>query len=148
MGTLRGRTVPQRLWGRSMMSLRARIERFVRETLGCACPEEVFRDIMCVHEVSLNETLSLRHKIAIGNRLLIYVFTADDRNLVMDALPELVLIGKDERERRGYARLRLVIASDHPDTISGPVEKAFNALDSSDDNIHLHIIHAHDLRLQ
>jgi hypothetical protein len=124
-----------------------RIQQFVRLTLGCACPEEVFRHTICQHSVPLTDKLWLSHKIDIGSRLLIYVFTANNRALVMNVLPELVSIGKNERERKGYKRLRLVIASDHPDTISVPAKKTFNTLDSIDKKIDLHIIHSNELRL-
>lgn len=126
---------------------RERIQHFVRLTLGCACPEEVFSHTTCQHSVPLTDTLWLSHKIDISSRLLIYVFTTNNSELVMNVLPELVLIGKDERERKGYKRFRLVIASDHPDTISVHAKKTFNTLDCIDEKIHLHIIHSDELLL-
>jgi hypothetical protein len=83
----------------------------------------------------------------VGGRLLIYVFTADTVVRAANALPELVSIGKDERDSKGYKRLRIVIATCDPETVGPLVEDTFIRLESIDEKIHLHIIHSDELHL-
>jgi hypothetical protein len=124
-----------------------RIKQFVRITLGCVCPEEVFSQIVCQHTPALTDALCLTQKMYVGGRLLIYVFTADTVVRAANALPELVSIGKDERDSKGYKRLRIVIATCDPETVGPLVEDTFIRLESIDEKIHLHIIHSDELHL-
>ena len=50
------------------------IKRFVQETLGCSCPEEVFDKIECDTDASR----IWWRRINVGNRLLIYILDATD----------------------------------------------------------------------
>ena len=43
---------------------------FVKKTLGCECPEEVFEYVDCQNEIKINSMVSLKNKMNIGNRLL------------------------------------------------------------------------------
>jgi hypothetical protein len=52
------------------------IKRFVQETLGCGCPEEVFRSIQYRWNAKLNNFVTIQSAMIIGNRLLIYVTEA------------------------------------------------------------------------
>jgi hypothetical protein len=54
------------------------IKTFVRQTLGCACPEEVFKRIDCQSDIKLNDNILLSSKINVGNKLLIYVVEIND----------------------------------------------------------------------
>jgi hypothetical protein len=55
------------------MQMHPEIKRFVQETLGCSCPEEVFNKIDYQKE---SGGISGR-KVTVGDRLLIYIITAD-----------------------------------------------------------------------
>ncbi|UCE79460.1 MAG: hypothetical protein JSV13_02180 [Nitrospiraceae bacterium] len=128
-----------------MMVSHNRIKQFVRITLGCVCPKEVFRQILCQHSPALTDALCLTQKIDVGGRLLIYVFAADTAICAVNALPELVSIGKDERDSNGYKRLRIVIATPDPETVGPIAEGTFRKLGSIDEKVHLHIIHSDEL---
>ena len=39
------------------------IKAFVRQTLGCACPEEVFKRIDCQSNIKLNDNINLRYNL-------------------------------------------------------------------------------------
>ena len=57
---------------------RESIRRFVREDLGCGCPEEVFDHVALASRDAGPD--GPRHtRLLIGNRLLVYVMTASDR---------------------------------------------------------------------
>ncbi len=113
---------------------------FVRQVLGCNCPEAVFKHIENARDISLPSGIVLRNRIRIGNRLLIYVVSAETEAFMKDSLPELVRAGRDERDRLGFNRFRLVLASDNPEALEKTAERTFNALPYLDDNIHLHLV--------
>ena len=69
------------------------IIRFVRETLSCTCPDEVFQYIECKSDVSVGDNLVLDYEINIGNRLLIYMVAVDEADPINSLLPQLVRIG-------------------------------------------------------
>ena len=115
------------------------IKRFVRQVLGCECPEEVFNHIESTYSIPLDNGIVLHHRINIGNRLLVYVVIAASASFVQEALPELVKTGRDERDRKGFNRFRLVLASDKVNEITKVAERTFQTLPCLDDKIHLHV---------
>lgn len=90
------------------------IKHFVQETLGCGCPEEVFRSIECRWNVRLNSFITLQGAIVVGNRLLIYITEAGSAGCIEEHLPVLLAAGRKERDERGLNRFRLVIVADDP----------------------------------
>jgi hypothetical protein len=114
------------------------IKTFVQKTLGCGCPEEVFRHIEYQTAIPL-ENHVLAGKINIGNRLLVYIAEITKEEELSDLLPFLVKLGKAERDRLQFNRFRLVLAAEgtgnleqHANIVFGNVEK--------DDRVHLHVI--------
>ena len=116
------------------------IERFVRETLGCACPDEVFRSIDVRTKARLNSCLSLHAAVTIGNRLLVYVADAGTAGCVEEHLPVLTAAGKKERDERGLNRFRLVLVADRPEEVRLAAEQRFAEIRGTDEKLHLHII--------
>jgi hypothetical protein len=116
-----------------------KIKRFVRDTLGCGCPEEVFRSIDCKRDVELGGGVILHSIITIGNRLLIYV-VYDNQDFVEKHLALLVSAGKKERDSRGLNRFRLVIVTDKIPENGDVIRRTFGKLQEKDENIHLHVI--------
>jgi len=121
------------------MTDKEKIKRFVQETLGCGCPEEVFRSIDCKCDVELGGGVILHSTITIGNRLLIYV-VYDTNAFVQEHLALLVSAGKKERDSRGLNRFRLVIVTDRIPGHGDAIRRAFGELQEKDENIHLHVI--------
>jgi hypothetical protein len=121
------------------MTDKEKIKLFVRQTLGCGCPEEVFRSIDCKRDVELGGGVILHSIITIGNRLLIYV-VYDNQDFVEKHLALLVSAGKQERDSRGLNRFRLVIVTDGIPGNGDAIRRTFGELQEKDENIHLHII--------
>ena len=121
------------------MTDKEKIKRFVQETLGCGCPEEVFRSIDCKRDVELGGGVILHSIITIGNRLLIYV-VYDNQDFAEKHLALLVSAGKKERDSRGLNRFRLVIVTDRIPGHGDAIRRAFGELQEKDENIHLHVI--------
>ena len=60
------------------MAVRDEIKTFVQKTLGCGCPEEVFRHIDWETNAESPEA-GLYSRINIGNRLLVYISAFDPK---------------------------------------------------------------------
>ena len=129
------------------MTNNEKIKLFVIQTLGCACPEEVFQYIDCQHNIKLNDDILLHNKINIGNRLLIYVVEMNSPDLIKRKLPILIQTGKKERDSSGFNRFRLAIVTDKVDQIKHIADSVFKNLKDKDEKIHLHIIHKKEISL-
>ena len=111
---------------------------FVKRTLGCNCPEEVFSNLNCQSDVPCNGIV-LDLKINVGNRLLIYVVTVNDPDSLVRILPALVNAGKKERDGAGFNRFRLVLAADDISKIGKEAGKIFSSL-NKDEKVYLHTL--------
>lgn len=116
------------------------IKRFVQATLGCGCPEEVFRSVDIARNVPLNSFITLSARIVVGNRLLIYIADAGSAGCVEEHLPVLLAAGRKERDRLGLNRFRLVLAAEEPGSLRDGAEKLFRELRGKDEKAHLHVI--------
>ncbi|MCL5037669.1 MAG: hypothetical protein M1269_11225 [Chloroflexi bacterium] len=117
-----------------------KIRLFVRQTLGCTCPDEVFEIIKVSRDVKIDNEIVISERINIGNRLLIYVVDFDAPGFITDKLPAVVYAGKKERNDAGFNRLRVVIVTDCLDEISRVAKETFDAIDFRDEKIHLHVV--------
>ena len=124
------------------MQEKLRIKRFVRESLGCACSEEVFD-----HIEFLSESEADLMRIVIGNRLLIFIWKVTDSDNILERLPLFIDSGLSEKDRRGLNRFRLVGGTDNPKKITPLAEKLFNDNVENAENAHLHIIDKQELIL-
>ena len=116
-----------------------RIKAFVQDTLGCGCPEEVFRSIDCKKNVRLNERVLLSRTITIENRLLVYVIDSRETDMIQQHLEVIVSAGKKERDEQGLNRLRLVVVTDDAAEKKSLIRR-FKELQDKDEKIHLHVI--------
>ena len=81
------------------------VVRFVRETLGCGCPDEVFQRIEVVDMEVAGVALT---RLVVGKTLLIYLPPIDAWRRVESELEALVRAGRWDRDRHDYNRFRLV----------------------------------------
>lgn len=117
-----------------------RVRRFVQNTLGCGCPEEVFQSISVRRNVRLNNFIVLDHALIIGNRLLIYIAEAGTEACMEEHLPVLMRSGMAERDDKGLNRFRLVLLADHPEEVQRTAGRVFEELRGKDEKMHLHVI--------
>jgi hypothetical protein len=117
------------------------IERFVRGTLGCQCPDEVFRHVE-VGPLLLPAGGATGRRLVIGDRLLIHLVAAPGRAYEPGWIERLAAAGRDERDRLAFNRYRLVVASTAEAADRTSLEQRFaNAL-AGDDRAHLHVLAA------
>jgi hypothetical protein len=115
------------------------ITRFVRGTLGCQCPDDVFQSIVIGQERASNNGAPFT-RLLVGARLLIYVLPASSIDATPDTLAALARQGRAERDTRGYNRFRLVIASRDTAAQSTAARAVFDAALGHDDKAHLHLV--------
>jgi hypothetical protein len=122
----------------------AAIERFVRGTLGCQCPDEVFRNVE-VGPLALPGGSGAGRRLVIGDRLLIHVVTASGRPDPLPRIEEIAIAGRDERDRRGLNRFRLVVGMPAMACDAPALEQRFRRALGDDDRAHLHVVAAGQL---
>jgi hypothetical protein len=123
------------------MQAHLEIKRFVQETLGCSCPDEVFAKI---HYRKGSGSLS-RRKITVGDRLLIYIINIDTKSSTREVIKTALEQGIAERDGKGLNRFRLVLVASHPDDLRKPAELAFESSGYSDEKSHLHLVSESDV---
>ena len=118
---------------------RASIEHFVRGTLGCGCPDEVFQQLV----VSRLPPIAGRPPILqlqVGSRLLIHVVAPPDGATANGWIEQLAANGRTARDRHGYNRFRLVIASPTPPASVRDMRERFARAIVGDEKAHLHFV--------
>lgn len=116
------------------------IREFVRNILGCTCPEDVFQYIECQADVGTGGGVGLDYEINVGNRLLIYVVSLDQHpDSLRDVISHLFRLGTEQRDEYGFNRFRLVLLCRTPDSVADQALNIFHSL-SPDDKVHLHVI--------
>lgn len=123
------------------MSAYPEIKNFVQATLGCVCPEEVFDQIECQD----GSGALWRKKINVGNRLLIYIVTANTESGIREIIEHALGQGVEERNARGLNRFRLVLVSHDPGELKHSAEQAFRHAQYADGKTHLHIVSERDI---
>ncbi len=119
------------------------IKEFVRKTLGCNCPEEVFQYIDCRTVVNIDENILPAYEINIGNRLLIFAAGIDEVDSLSSVISKLVQVGIKKRDEKKFNRFRLVLLSNGDNDIAEHASEIFDSL-TTDEKAHLHVINKDD----
>ena len=119
------------------------IKEFVRNTLGCNCPEEVFQYIDCQTVVNIDENIIPAYEINIGNRLLIFAAAINEVDSLKPVLSKLVRAGIDKRDEKKFNRFRLVLLTPGDIDIAKQASEIFSSL-ITDEKVHLHVINKDD----
>ena len=118
----------------------AAVKSFVREKLGCHCPDSVFEQIdYQEHSAVLGHDMNTK-RLLIGNRLLIYILESNDEQSLPTLLPLLVKKAREERDYQGYQRLRVVLITDEAESLRAQMEKLFASIEEVDEKVHLHVL--------
>ena len=123
-----------------------KIKEFVRNTLGCTCPEEVFQNIDCQSDVTINENIVLDYEINIGNRLLIFTVGIDEVGPLEVFIAKLVQAGMKKRDNNKFNRFRLVLLKAGINDIKEQAQGIFTSI-ITDNKIHIHVIEKNDFPL-
>lgn len=121
------------------MSRQNDIKNFVKDILGCSCPDKVFEHI--VDRQVAPSSLPHTRIITVDNRLLIYIWIITGADTLKENLIAMLEAGRNERDARGLNRFRAVVAVD--DTTRYVAAEAvlyFSQYAGKDERIHLHVV--------
>lgn len=112
--------------------------RFVRERLGCGCPDELL-DRIEIDAMPHGALTQLR----LGGRLLVHIRPCPADEDVPRLLAAWIGAGVALRNRLGFNRFRLVLLTPAPDDRRQFVEACFAAM-ATDERTHLHLLRPED----
>jgi len=115
------------------------VTRFVREVIGCNCPDEVFRHIAIQRGSSAVKACSTDCELRIGGRLLI-VLTSESLASLSSHLAGVIAEGKRARDERKFNRFRLVVETTSPAGEEAEFLRAFESLPGKDERTHVHFV--------
>ena len=116
----------------------ATLKAFIRDVLGCGCPEEVFANMTCQKETLAGTPGTL---VDVGGRLLVFLWRMADPNEISEVLEKIFKAGKSRRDTLNYNRLRLVLLADELAISPEDLQGRFLELIGDDEKAHLHVIH-------
>lgn len=119
-------------------STRDRIRRFVREALGCVCPDAAFERAEV--EFAPDGASEALFEIVVGDRLLVRAYRVTPGDGIPTGVVRWLESGRAERDARGLNRFRLVLAGEAPGTIEESAVPAFEQWRGADERIHLHVL--------
>jgi hypothetical protein len=108
--------------------------RFVREVLGCGCPDDI------VDRTVVDCSRRGESGLDVGGRLLVRVLQASDPDRLVASLPGIVARLRGERDRRGFNRVRLVVVSADHDALRPILRARLQSLAGTDDRVHIHVV--------
>lgn len=113
---------------------------FIRDVLGCTCPDEVLSDIQVDGDPDGFAGLPVDFLLRVGGRLLVGIWSSDAPGAVGEILSRCVSAGRALRDAEGFNRFRLVVVCDDPDEDADVLRAAFDGLPGRDGKLHLHVI--------
>jgi hypothetical protein len=118
----------------------SRVEDFVRDTLGCACPPAVFGDIRLETDPAAFPDIPGAHLLAIGGRLLVLLVDAAAMAVTAPQVNTLLQRGRDLRDAMGFNRFRLVIVASRVEHTRMIATFDLDSVVTKDGRLHLHTI--------
>jgi len=117
------------------------ITAFVRDVLGCGCPDSVFEEIAVgpLHPGMFGFDIT---RIDIGNTLLVYVARPGPGTALRDAVTSVAAEGRRDRDAHGFNRFRFVVAGETTPPVRDGVTTAFARAIDGDEKMHLHFVDA------
>jgi hypothetical protein len=116
-----------------------KIKVFVKNTLGCGCPEKVFE------KIDVSKLQALEHKkeitrIVVGDTLLVYVIRPELSGNFVDIVEAIGLAGKTDRDTNHYNRFRLVVSGFDDELQQGNAAGRFSKAFNTDEKMHIHFV--------
>ncbi len=108
---------------------------FVRDRLGCGCPDALLDHI----EIAFLSEPEAMTRLKVGGRLLVHIRTCPARAELDRALPRWLAEGVALRDALAFNRFRLVLVADDPEAMR-PASEAGFATWNADERTHLHLV--------
>lgn len=108
---------------------------FVRDRLGCGCPNELLNQI----EIEFPPGPESMTRLKVGGRLLVHIRKCPALADMDLTLPRWLSEGVALRDALAFNRFRLVLLADAPDAMR-PLAEARFAAQGADERTHLHLV--------
>ncbi|MCG6866346.1 MAG: hypothetical protein LJE58_13075 [Thiogranum sp.] len=114
---------------------------FIRGTLGCGCPDEVFETIES-SRIAVGALPGAATRIVVGDTLLLYVVAPASIQELADTIAEVADSGRRDRDANRYNRFRLVVSDDSDEGGRAGAVAGFAREVGSDKKMHIHFVDA------
>ena len=116
------------------------VTRFVREVLGCNCPDEVFRRVEVQTGSAAVKSCLADYEIRIGGRLLVVVTSEPVERLTDSRLENVFAEGRRARDAGHFNRFRLVVQAENAAHEKERLLRLFEGISTRDEKTHLHVV--------
>jgi hypothetical protein len=116
------------------------ITRFVREVIGCECPDEVFRHIEVRRGSTAVKSCPVDYELRIGGKLLIVVTSESVDVLSGSRLEKVISEGRRARDDGESNRFRLVVQARNAAEDKEKLLRSFEAVSAKDAKTHMHVV--------
>ncbi|KPK40823.1 MAG: hypothetical protein AMJ69_01040 [Gammaproteobacteria bacterium SG8_47] len=121
----------------------APVRQFIREVLGCECPDHVFESLAAEHRSQPSPRAPYQWRLVVGERLLIYLLALDSSLTAEPWLEHLREYGSRDRVDSGLNRFRAVVVLDDAAPALEQPQGAVAAW-ASHPHLHLHWVSRRD----
>jgi hypothetical protein len=115
-------------------------KRFVREVVGCNCPDEVFQRLQVKPGSSAITSCSADYEIDVGGRLLIVLSSEPVQGFSQARLEKVMAEGRTARDARKFNRFRFIVQANIAPEARREFLELFEQLAAKDEKTHLHVI--------
>ena len=121
------------------------VKRFVREVVGCTCPDEVFKQVEVKTGSSAIRSCSADYEINVGGRLLIVLSSEPVEGFSPARLEKVMAEGRSARDAGKFNRFRLIVQAANAPEVEKQLLRLFEGLATKDEKTHLHVIGKEDV---
>ncbi len=119
------------------------VTRFIREILGCTCPDEVFRDVEVRRGSTAVKSCPVDYELRIGGRLLVVVTSESVEGLSgsrPSRLEKAIWEGRQARDDGKFNRFRLVVQAQNAAEDREKLLHALEEVSGKDERTHVHVV--------
>ena len=116
------------------------VTQFVRQVIGCDCPDEVFRRVEVRSGSTAVKCCPADYELRIGGRLLVVVTSEPVEALSGASLARVILEGKRARDRGKFNRFRLVVQARNAVQDRDTLLRSFEDVPGKDEKTHVHVV--------
>ena len=116
------------------------ITRFVREVIGCDCPDEVFRHVEIRRGSTTIKSCPVDYELRVGGRLLVIVTSESVDVFTGSRLEQVISEGRRARDACKFNRFRLVVQARNAAEDKAKLLRAFETVSARDEKKHVHVV--------
>jgi hypothetical protein len=116
------------------------VKRFVREVVGCNCPEEVFKRLEVTPGSSAIRSCSADYEINVGGRLLVVLSSEPVKDFSPARLEKVMAEGCRARDAGKFNRFRFILQAENAPRAEKKLLQLAEGLATKDEKARLHVI--------